>query len=425
MAKKFNELSDYEKQYLTQSSQAVRDSMDKLANTAYTPNQFYLNNGGYDAVQSQIQKFANTQYPQLKDAIMATSSNIAKNGLTDTFKYSFPTAEEENAWKKGNSLKIPTVPYAPLNVSAPVRDKGEDAESNTETETPDERLSEEEYLKFFGKDADYERLYGKKGGEEESTSDQTGGESGSGSVGKQVSEYLKNYLNGDTNGAYTSAVAEYLGTQPFQYNPQTDAMYQSYLATMDSLGQRAMKDTMGQAAALSGGYGSSYAQNVGNQAYNQYLEQANANLPSFYNMAYNQYNANNDLLKDKVNMIGGGNANGASDTIKESVNDEALKYVKTGDVASLDEYIGRIIAQYGKDYADGVMSYLEQYSPKFTKTKDRLIFSDKFTSSTGEDVTSRDIKSMYGLTDAEYKQIKDLEEGKEISLLDLLLSRIK
>jgi hypothetical protein len=55
------------------------------------------------------------------------------------------------------------------------------------------------------------------------------------------------------------------------------------------LGKAAMEDTMGQAASLTGGYGSSYAQNVGHQAYDAHLQNLNDVIPELYQMAYDQY----------------------------------------------------------------------------------------------------------------------------------------
>jgi len=50
-----------------------------------------------------------------------------------------------------------------------------------------------------------------------------------------------------------------------------------------------MMDTMGQAAALTGGYGSTYSQSVGQQQYNAYLQQLNEIVPDIYSMAYDRY----------------------------------------------------------------------------------------------------------------------------------------
>ena len=72
----------------------------------------------------------------------------------------------------------------------------------------------------------------------------------------------------------------------FQYDANDDQMYQAYKERYQELGQQAMRDTMGQAAALTGGYGSSYGQNVGQQAYDQYMLGLNDKALEMYNAAY-------------------------------------------------------------------------------------------------------------------------------------------
>ena len=77
--------------------------------------------------------------------------------------------------------------------------------------------------------------------------------------------------------------------KPFEYNANDDAMYQAYKDRYVELGQQAMKDTMGQAAALTGGYGSSYGQAVGQQQYDQYMLGLNDKASELYQMAYQRY----------------------------------------------------------------------------------------------------------------------------------------
>ena len=53
------------------------------------------------------------------------------------------------------------------------------------------------------------------------------------------------------------------GRPAFSYDPASDPVYNSYAQSYQRRGRLAMRNTMGQAAALTGGYGSSYAQSVG------------------------------------------------------------------------------------------------------------------------------------------------------------------
>ncbi len=90
----------------------------------------------------------------------------------------------------------------------------------------------------------------------------------------------------------------------FSYNINEDALYQQYADQYMLKGQMAMLDSMGQAAALTGGYGSSYGQAVGQQAYQSYLQQLNAVVPELYGMALEQYNQEGDNLLDQYAMVG-------------------------------------------------------------------------------------------------------------------------
>ena len=74
----------------------------------------------------------------------------------------------------------------------------------------------------------------------------------------------------------------------FEFDMGDDQMYEAYKERYQQLGQQAMRDTMGQAAALTGGYGSSYGQGVGQQAYDQYMLGLNDKALEMYNSAYDR-----------------------------------------------------------------------------------------------------------------------------------------
>ena len=87
------------------------------------------------------------------------------------------------------------------------------------------------------------------------------------------------------------------GRPAFSYDPASDPVYNSYAQSYQRRGRLAMRNTMGQAAALTGGYGSSYAQSVGQQQYDSYLQSLGEALPELYGMAWQRYNAEGDALK--------------------------------------------------------------------------------------------------------------------------------
>lgn len=103
----------------------------------------------------------------------------------------------------------------------------------------------------------------------------------------QISNYLDQILNRDK----------------FSYDLNSDALYQQYADQYARNGQMAMMDTMGQAAALTGGYGNSYAQAVGQQTYQNYMGQLNDVMPELYSMALNQYMNEGDQLNNQLAMM--------------------------------------------------------------------------------------------------------------------------
>ena len=94
-----------------------------------------------------------------------------------------------------------------------------------------------------------------------------------------------------------------MGRGQFQYDMNADPQLQQFTQMYQRLGRLAMKDTMGQAADLTGGYGSSYAQMVGQQAYDAYLQDLNQMVPEFYAMAQDRYDAQTERLYQIYNAL--------------------------------------------------------------------------------------------------------------------------
>lgn len=112
-------------------------------------------------------------------------------------------------------------------------------------------------------------------------------------------------------GAYQSAwqtqlddaMQKILNREKFSYDLNGDALYQQYKDQYTTQGKMAMMDTMGQAAAMTGGYGNSYAQTVGQQTYQGYLQQLNDVVPELYQLALNQYNQEGADLYNQYSMF--------------------------------------------------------------------------------------------------------------------------
>lgn len=138
-----------------------------------------------------------------------------------------------------------------------------------------------------------------------------GGYTPSGSV-TAAKSYLQQ-VQGSRPGAYqsrwdaelTSLYDQITNRKPFQYDLGQDALYQQYKEQYQRLGRQAMEDTMGQAASLTGGYGSTYSQQVGQQAYNAYLQSLNDIVPDLYDRAYSRYQDEGQELYNRYGLVEG------------------------------------------------------------------------------------------------------------------------
>lgn len=111
-------------------------------------------------------------------------------------------------------------------------------------------------------------------------------------------------------GEYVSAwadeadayLSQYQNRDEFSYDANSDALYNQLKDQYIQQGKMASMDVMGQAAAMTGGYGNSYAQTVGQQAYNQQLGHLNEALPELYGMALDRYTQEGQQLLDMYGL---------------------------------------------------------------------------------------------------------------------------
>ena len=106
-------------------------------------------------------------------------------------------------------------------------------------------------------------------------------------------------------GQLNDTIAQILNREKFSYDLNGDALYQQYKDQYTTQGKLASMDVMGQAAAMTGGYGNSYAQSAGQQAYQSYLQQLNDVVPELYGMALDQYNQEGQQLYDQASLLAG------------------------------------------------------------------------------------------------------------------------
>lgn len=102
---------------------------------------------------------------------------------------------------------------------------------------------------------------------------------------------------------YNQALRDITNRKPFQYDLSNDQLFQQAKEQYQAMGKTAMQDTMGQAAAMTGGYGNSYAVTASNQAYQAYLKDLNNSIGDYYSMALGAYNNETDRLNGVYNAL--------------------------------------------------------------------------------------------------------------------------
>ena len=99
-------------------------------------------------------------------------------------------------------------------------------------------------------------------------------------------------------------IKKILNREKFSYDLNGDALYQQYKDKYIQQGKMAMGDAIGQASAMTGGYGNSYAQSVGQQMYQKELQNLNDVVPELYQMALDKYSREGQDLYNQFAMLG-------------------------------------------------------------------------------------------------------------------------
>ena len=115
-------------------------------------------------------------------------------------------------------------------------------------------------------------------------------------LGHLYSADSSNTQNSQTTEKEPTPWEKWVNREAFTYDPEQDSLYKQYREQYLNLGRLAMEDTMGKAAALTGGYGNTYAQTAGQQSYEAYMQQLGSMVPELYDRAYERYTAEGEAL---------------------------------------------------------------------------------------------------------------------------------
>lgn len=169
---------------------------------------------------------------------------------------------------------------------------------------------------------------------------------------------------GDFSSGFESELSdlyEQIKNRPnFSYDMDSDALYKKYADMYQRQGKQAMKDTIGQASAMTGGYGNSYAETAGYQAYQSYLDQLNDKSMDFYQMALDRYDKEGERLNDLYGL-----AKGRYDTDYSHYRDA--------------------VSDYYQDYANAYEAYTDERGFDYGKYSDMLNYWQQQAQAENED----------------------------------------
>ena len=127
-----------------------------------------------------------------------------------------------------------------------------------------------------------------------------------------------------------------LNREDFSYDVANDPLYQQYANMYRREGDRAMKETLAEAAAGAGGM-NTYAMTAAMQANNYYNSQLNDKIPELYQLAYEMYLQDKESKVQNLGLLQSMDAtqyNRYRDTISDYYNDRNFAYgVYRDDVA--------------------------------------------------------------------------------------------
>ena len=230
-------------------------------------------------------------------------------------------------------------------------------------------------------------------------------------------------------GMANDYLGQYQNRDPFSYDFNADALYNQYKDQYIQQGQMAMMDTMGQAAAMTGGYGNSYAQTVGQQAYNMYLGKLNEVMPELYGMAYDRYQQEGQDMLNMYDIYMGrakDNYGRHMDTVDLWKNDYAVK--KDTYDTLVNEYIGAYDQKYTEDENERKWDYQAEQDAKADKQTNYnklagLISSSGYTPSAEEleaaGMSTGEANAMKKAYDNQMNSLNKTEETKDPTYKDL------
>ena len=163
----------------------------------------------------------------------------------------------------------------------------------------------------------------------------------------KTDDWYEKYLA--ANDKAQSYADQFANREPFKFDVNSDPLYEQLKDQYVQQGKLAAMDTMGQAATLTGGYGNSYAQSVGQQTYNQYMGQLNSAIPELYESAYAKWQNEGNDLYNKYQLYAG-----QRDAVAASAPKEKSYKEQTASQDDIDRVLKKIAKAKDADELDAI-----------------------------------------------------------------------
>ena len=168
-------------------------------------------------------------------------------------------------------------------------------------------------------------------------------------AGQQVqnAQNIWNQIQAQKPGAYSSRYTGMLDNimqqinnpKEFKYEFNGDNLFKGYADLYNQYAKQGMMDAMGNAAALTGGYGNSYAQAVGQQQYQQAMLPLYDKGLELYDRAYQGYRDKQNDLYNRYNLTASAEQSDYGryrDLVGDWTNEEAQAYNRFMDAQNMD-----------------------------------------------------------------------------------------
>ena len=172
--------------------------------------------------------------------------------------------------------------------------------------------------------------------------------------------------------SYSDAVKENLNKainrEPFSYDVNSDKLFSQYKTSYENAGKKAMQDTVGNSAILSGGYANSYGVTAGQQAYNDYMTKLSDKVPELEQIAYNRYRDEENSAYNRLNALlamENTEYDRYRDSVQDRYNDRDFNYKVEQDKlaqSNIDRDYNRNVYENDRDYNRNVYESDRDYN---------------------------------------------------------------